>query len=487
MRTDSNISFFESVPAAKICCLVLLAFIPLTSWAQNTYTWIGADNGSWTIGSNWSPTRTTPAATDILLFNSGLSLTVTSVPTQTIRGLIITNNSNITLSSTVSNQNFNVTNGVGDEWIIDAGSTLTLRGTSRLRITLAANASAVIDGELVLETNGNINTGSAGTLITINGQITNSGGSFTSSATAKIVFGANSEYNHNRNGSLIPLATWHPTSTVRLAGVTGTTVTNTNQNFGNFIFQSPAQTVNMSFLPLSIAGNLIIDNGSSTGQIRQTRNAFDVGGDFIFIDGRYAIGNGTGSNRSINVLGNASISGGILSMSISNNAVGTLNVAGNFTHTGGTINETASGSGRIIFNGNTINPQIYTSGGTVINVINYIVSAGAYVQSADSDTEFIGGGTFTLESGAVLGIKSPDGITSAGATGLVKVTGVRSYNTGADYIYNGNSNQSTGNGLPATVNNLTIDNEGTLGNQNVTIFQNTSITSNLSIVQGGLD
>ena len=487
MQTDSNISIFTGVPAAKICCLVLLAFIPMMSWGQTTYTWIGLDNGAWTNRFNWSPTRTTPATTDILQFNSGETLTVTAVPTQTIRGLIISNNSNITLSSTVSNQNFNVTNGTGDEWVINAGSTLTLTGTSRLRVTLAANASAVIDGELVLGTNGNTNTGSAGTLITVNGKITNLGGSFTSSSTAKIVFGPNSEYEHARNGTSLPLATWDPTSTVRLTGITSTTVGNANQNFGNFIFQSPAQTVNMSFLPLSIAGNLIIDNGSSTGQIRQTRNAFDVGGDFIFIDGRYAIGNGTGSNRSINVLGNASISGGILSMSISNNAVGTLNVAGNFTHTGGTINETASGSGRIIFNGNTINPQIYTSGGTVINVINYIVSAGAYVQSADSDTEFIGGGTFTLESGAVLGIKSPDGITSAGATGLVKVTGVRSYNTGADYIYNGNSNQSTGNGLPATVNNLTIDNEGTLGNQKVTIFQNTSITSNLSIVQGGLD
>jgi hypothetical protein len=487
MQTDSHISFFSSVPAAKICCLVLLAFMPLVSWGQTTYTWIGANNGTWTNRFNWSPTRTTPAATDILQFNSGQTLTVTGVPSQTIRGLIISNNSNITLSSTTSNQNFNINNGTGVDWIIDAGSVLTLIGTSRLRITLASNATARIDGELILGTNGNINSASAGTLITINGKITNTGGSFTSSATAKIVFGANSEYNHNRNGSLIPLATWDPTSLVRLSAVTNTTVTNTNQSFGNFIFQSPSMTVNMTFSPLGIAGDLMIQNGTSTGEIRQGSAAVSVGGDFILTSGRYAIVNATSAQRSITVAGNASITGGILNMSISNGAIGTLNIAGNFTHTGGTINETASGSGRIIFNGNTSNPQIYTSGGTVTNVINYIVSTGAFVQSADSNTAFIGGGTFTLQTGATLGIKSPQGITTTGATGLVRVTGARSYNIGADYIYNGNSNQSTGDGLPATVNNLTIDNEGTLGNQNVTIFQNTSITSNLSVIQGGLD
>ncbi|MCS4435038.1 T9SS type A sorting domain-containing protein [Aquiflexum gelatinilyticum] len=487
MQPDSNISFFNSVPAAKICCLVLLAFMPLISWGQTTYTWIGVDNGAWTNRFNWSPTRTTPAATDILQFNSGETLTITAVPSQTIRGLIVTNNSNITLASTVSNQNFNINNGTGVDWIVDSGATLTIRGTSRLRITLAASASAVIDGELVLGTNGNINTANAGTLVTVNGKITNTGGSFTSSATAKIVFGPNSEYNHARNGTALPFATWNPTSTTRMTGITGTTVGSTNQNFGNVIFQSPAQTVNMSFLPLSIAGDLIIDNGTSTGQIRQTTNAFTVNGNFLFINGRYAIGNGTSSNRSITVLGNATVEAGILSMSISSNAVGTLNIAGDFTHSGGTITETSSGSGRIIFNGDSSNPQTYTSGGTVTNVINYIVSTGAFVQSADSNTSFLGGGTFTLQTGATLGIKSPQGIATTGATGLVRVTGARSYNTGADYIYNGNSNQSTGNGLPATVNNLTIDNEGTLGNQNVTIFQNTSITSNLSVFQGGLD
>ncbi|MCH6200336.1 T9SS type A sorting domain-containing protein [Aquiflexum sp. LQ15W] len=487
MQTDSNISFFESVPAAKICCLVLLAFMPMVSLGQTTYTWIGADNGAWTNRFNWSPTRTTPATTDILQFNSGETLTVTAVPSQTIRGLIVANNSNITLASTVSNQNLNINNGTDTDWNVDSGSTLTIRGTSRFRITLAINASAVIDGELILGTNGNINTGNAGTLITVNGKITNTGGSFTSSGTAKIIFGPNSEYTHARNGTSLPLATWNPTSTVRLTGVTGTTVGSTNQNFGNFIFQSPAMTVNMTFSPLGIAGNLIIQNGTATGEIRQGSAAYTVGGDFQISGGRYAIVNATGAQRSITVLGNATITGGLLNMSISNTAIGTLNIAGDFTHTGGTINETATGSGRIIFNGNTTNHQTYTSGGTVTNVINYIVSTGAHVRPADSNTVFLGGGTFTLQTGATLGIKSAQGITTTGATGMVRVTGARSYNTGANYIYSGQTNQSSGNGLPTTVNSLTVENSGPIGNQTVSLSQNVAIVTDLSVIDGGLD
>ena len=138
--------------------------------------------------------------------------------------------------------------------------------------------------------------------------------------------------------------------------------------------------------------------------------------------------------------------------------VGTLNVKGNFSHTGGTITETSTnlGNGAINFNGTTM--QTYTSGGTVSNTINFTVNSGTYLQMADASTVVTGGGTFTLSSSAKLGIKSSDGITSGGATGNIQVTGIRTFNTGANYIYNNVASQVTGNGLPATVNNLTIDN-----------------------------
>jgi hypothetical protein len=65
-----------------------------------------------------------------------------------------------------------------------------------------------------------------------------------------------------------------------------------------------------------------------------------------------------------------------------------------------------------------------------------------------------GTGNFVLVSGATLGIGSPAGITSSGATGNIQTT-TRNFSTDANYIYNGSAAQSTGNGL-AGANNLTI-------------------------------
>ncbi|MCK7542397.1 MAG: hypothetical protein MZV63_71755 [Marinilabiliales bacterium] len=65
-------------------------------------------------------------------------------------------------------------------------------------------------------------------------------------------------------------------------------------------------------------------------------------------------------------------------------------------------------------------------------------------------------GSFTLNSGAGLITAHPEGISSSGGTGSIRVTGTRSFDTGAGYTYNGSASQITGSGLPATVQGLTI-------------------------------
>src|ERR1041384_7382755 len=74
-----------------------------------------------------------------------------------------------------------------------------------------------------------------------------------------------------------------------------------------------------------------------------------------------------------------------------------------------------------------------------------------------------GSGAFILSSGATLGIGSTDGITSSGATGNIQVTGSRTFDTGANYTYNGSAAQVIGNGLPLTGNALTINNSAGVG------------------------
>ena len=66
---------------------MLVSFTQLSG--QATYTWIGADNAAWNVSTNWNPTRNTPATTDILLFSSGTTLTITTLPNQTVGNLNI--------------------------------------------------------------------------------------------------------------------------------------------------------------------------------------------------------------------------------------------------------------------------------------------------------------------------------------------------------------------------------------------------------------
>ena len=72
-------------------------------------------------------------------------------------------------------------------------------------------------------------------------------------------------------------------------------------------------------------------------------------------------------------------------------------------------------------------------------------------------------GTFTLSSGCNTGhYRQVWHYDYTGGTlgGNIRVTGTRSFNAGANYIYNGSIVQNTGDGLPATVNSLVFNNAG---------------------------
>ncbi|MCO5272776.1 MAG: autotransporter-associated beta strand repeat-containing protein, partial [Cyclobacteriaceae bacterium] len=108
---------------------------------------------------------------------------------------------------------------------------------------------------------------------------------------------------------------------------------------------------------------------------------------------------------------------------------------------------------------------------------------------ATAGTAIEGDGSFTLSAGATLGITSVDGITAtgSGAVGNIQVTGSRNYSTNANYIYNGSSDQDVGDGLPGTVNNLTIDNSGGGGNNAVSLDSDVAISGTLTVSQGEFD
>jgi hypothetical protein len=80
-----------------------------------------------------------------------------------------------------------------------------------------------------------------------------------------------------------------------------------------------------------------------------------------------------------------------------------------------------------------------------------------------------GTGAFTLNNLSFLGIGHAQGIASGSTTaGNIQMMGGRSFSTSGNYIYYGTINQITGNGLPTTCNNLTINNTAASGSVTMT-------------------
>jgi len=53
-----------------ILVAVQLLFVQL-AFSQTEYSWNATSGGDWAIAENWTPNRTTPAASDIILFTDG--------------------------------------------------------------------------------------------------------------------------------------------------------------------------------------------------------------------------------------------------------------------------------------------------------------------------------------------------------------------------------------------------------------------------------
>ena len=93
--------------------------------------------------------------------------------------------------------------------------------------------------------------------------------------------------------------------------------------------------------------------------------------------------------------------------------------------------------------------RIITNNGDLTIASTGLINEGSGSQGSD----------FVLSSGATLRIGSTSGITTSGATGNIQVTGARTFNSGANYVYNGTAAQNTGTGFPTNLTgSLTINN-----------------------------
>jgi hypothetical protein len=253
-------------------------------------------------------------------------------------------------------------------------------------------------------------------------------------------------------------------------------------NFRNVVVgntNSPiVRHVTGTYTPDNILGNLTVNNASVLDLATSQWIRDNAGGTFAL--------NGTsrlilGNNQSIPspssgngiVVPGSNFPGGFTTNTISSNSTVEYDGADGITQTVyngvtygnlvlssetgvNTANKITTGAVTVT-NSTTVNGYTkFTLGGNFTSNGAMSVESGAEV---DASTYTIGGsGSFTLKAGATLDIGSLLGITSSGATGNVQTT-TRSFSTGANYVYVSTAGAGvTGNGLPTTMNNLTINN-----------------------------
>ncbi|HMP83721.1 MAG TPA: Ig-like domain-containing protein, partial [Verrucomicrobiota bacterium] len=328
---------------------------------------------------------------------------------------------------------FHPTNTAAGNITIRDGHTVTITApVTNDQVTVATGGRVVVNNVTWTVANG------AGTDLTVHGTLRVAGNSGNVAPTGTISFESGGIYEHARLTGSIPTAAWNTNSTCSLmltnisSGAWG--VLGTSQTFGNIsILTSGGSGSGWLLTNISCVGNFTLTNGSSRHAILANSSAartLTIGGDFVMGAGTLDLSSSSGS--------------------------GSIRVGGNFVHSSGAITETGSGTGHVVFTGTA--PQSYTGGGGMTNNVHFSVNSGATLLMGTNLVGLGSSGNFTNQAGGTLGVGHPQGIVSSGTSGNIRVTGVRTNNAAGNYIYNGVTAQVPGNGLPATVNNLTIAN-----------------------------
>ncbi len=476
-------------------------------------TWAGTTT-DWFTPSNWCGGAIPTASTDVVIPSGGIQPTINAAGAVcnniTIAGtLTFSGTGDLTVSGNFTN-NGTVTAGAGTTIEFD-GTTQTVSGSSTTTFrnltvnsstSLSLNANAAVAGTLsvpasrLLIVNATTLTINAGATGSISGTL-RSNGTVTTNSNLTFNNGGSYEHNFTTTSGVIPASTWSAGSTCRIIGYTtfsgnpsgGTGgVGGYNQSFSNFIWNAPNQTaagdISLGGALTTVTGDFTLTNTGAGSLALGNSGAgnLSIGGNFTQTGGAFIISQSAA--RTVTVAGNASISGGSLDLSASITAGNSVsfNVGGDFSHTAGTITESGSvTTTAIVFT--KAGTQLYTSGGTVSNSVDYTVNSSSTLQLGTGASPAIvtGGGVFT--NNGTLAITSPQGITTSacgtGSTcGNIRTT-TRTFNTGTSYEYIGASAQATGNGLPATINNLTIDNAA-----DVTLTSNTTVNGILDFANG---
>lgn len=136
------------------------------------YTWVGTSGVDSTYGRalNWSPTRTTPSTSDVLVVNLGSSSSPVNTTidisgvTQTIGQFKIFPYNTVDFKCTTNNAAWTINggSGSGDDYIVSPNSVMRKTGGAMLDVKVASGNTAQIDG-ILHTTDGELRFSGAGT------------------------------------------------------------------------------------------------------------------------------------------------------------------------------------------------------------------------------------------------------------------------------------------------------------------------------------
>jgi hypothetical protein len=348
-----------------------------------TYTWSGGINADWQVPTNWSPTRTLPAAGDILIFdgNATPGPIVNNVPTETDAALRLTNGVfGVTLNAATAppgQKTLTISGGTANDLSVPSGTLLTLAGSTGLTISLTgANTSTV--GGLVIFQDG-----------------------------PHRLIGANAGEIHFNSGSIFTTTT----------GFTGNPFgSGTN---GSVVFDSGSSAFfNAGNDPFGGDPSAITQFVSGSSQTLAIASAFSSNartyGNLTLSGSQSYLAAGANANT---VANNLTINSGS-SLTLSNTAGGNLNLGGNWTNSG-----TFTPNSRTVnFNGAT--GQTIAGNTTFAKLTKSVVGAQTFLFTAGSLTTVTDALTLSGAAGQLLSLRS----TTPGSQWLLHAPATQSVN-----------------------------------------------------------
>ncbi len=184
----------------------------------SVYSWQPGVEGDWQTPSSWTPLRTDPAASDVLVFNIGGTTTATNIPTQTINQLIVFGNTTVNLQ-TSSAAILTISGGDGDDFTVGTDSALNFTGSHPITINIGEAASANISGAMTFTSAGHrLSALDAGSITFNNGAVFTAGAGFTgnpfgTTSLNSIIFASGSKCVSIEGGD--PFGAVEPNSVVR--------------------------------------------------------------------------------------------------------------------------------------------------------------------------------------------------------------------------------------------------------------------------------